>query len=119
MTISASIQHVMDSALEGIKSDLRSNLQNALPSAEQAARTIISNRFSAPGTPPAKATGAYASSWRAAPIEESSDSVGVTFTIRLVTSMPERTQSLEKRAGRPHLEKMREAMAEVIRRGVT
>ena len=48
MTISASIQRVMDSALEGIKSDLRSNLQNALPSAEQAARTIISNRFSAP-----------------------------------------------------------------------
>ena len=90
MTISASIQRVMDSALEGIKSDLRSNLQNALPS-----------------------------SWRAAPIEESSDSGGVTFTIRLVTSMPERTQSLEKRAGRPHLEKMREAMAEVIRRGVT
>lgn len=119
MTLSAGIQRAFDETMEGIKSDLRANLQSALPSAEQAARTILSNRTSAPGAPPAKVTGAYAASWRAATIEESAGAEDTTFTIRLMTNMPERAVILERGADRPHLEKMKEAMAEVIRRRVT
>ena len=119
MTLSAGIQRAFDEAMEGIKSDLRTQLQAALPSTEQAARTVLSNRTSAPGTPPAKVTGAYAASWRAAPIEESAGAEDTTFTIRLMTNMPERAVILEREADRPHLERMREAMTEVICNGVT
>lgn len=130
MNPSVEVREALTRALDSAVEAARAGMAGAPRELERAAREVLSGsrsgrrtklagggayRASAPGEPPARRTGGYASSWTAQPVREERSGDALRWTAELSTSMPERALRLEHGAGglaaRPHMRRILEDAA--------